>query len=554
MGLSEHFELLFKVPPSSAPAAGRKCPDGMSQANCVDYLYSPSLDISGVANGMWGLFRSYDPTTTATKLQPLPSNPIGPAAPVSFATCPGPVNRVFNITAVTSQKALANQNPFPGTIVFNGRGNPLEVLTNAEGVMYVRTEDLNNGVLKPGVPVEPLILRANAGDCIEVNLTNGIDPSSNIFKQDFFLAPPFNGVNPANNQPVYQSKMSSYAGLHPQLLSYDAAKSYGFNVGWNAEGQTQQAVGFGKTIKYQWYAGKIDRAANGTLTYTPVEFGALNLFPSDPVYQHLNGMFGSMIIEPAGAQWKPPNGGCGEPGNLADCDPGAGNPPTTRASATINLQDRTFFREFAVMISDNIRMTPNPDGTANSSAVNYRTEPWKFRYAHNAIQDFSCMLSNELVGGQDPQTPIFAAGVGDKVRFRMTHPFGTGTSQVFSLHGHVWQRNPYASNSTQLGNQPLSQWIGSRDNHGSTDHFDLVIDKAGGEGGRAGDYLYTVFQFLQARVGAWGVFRVGNVPPGAPSNNPACKVITPPPAYVAPAATDDLNRFVRPALNSEKKQ
>jgi hypothetical protein len=462
---------------------------------------------------------------------------------------------VFNITAVTSQKALAAQNPFPGSIVFNSRSsNPLEVLTNTNGVMYVRTEDLQNGALRAGVAVEPLILRANAGDCIEINLTNDIDPNSNIFKQDFFMASPFNVVNPANNKPIFQSKMSSYVGLHPQLLSYDAAKSYGFNVGWNAEGQPQgQAVGFGKTIKYTWYAGKIDRAANGTLTYTPVEFGSLNLFPSDPVFQHLNGMFGSMIIEPVGATWKPPNGGCGEPGNLADCDAVGAQPrPTTRAAATISLPDRTFFREFAVMISDDIRISPNPDGSSNSSAVNYRTEPWRFRYAHNATQDFACMLSNELVGG-DPQTPIFAAGVGDKVRFRLTHPFGTGTSQVFSLHGHVWQRNPYKGNSTQVGDNQLSQWIGSRDNHGSTDHFDLVVSKAGGEGGKAGDYLYSVFQPLQARVGAWGVFRVGNVPPGAPSNNPACKVVPAPVDYVAPAPKDDLDRFVRQPLNTEKK-
>ena len=54
MGLSEHFEFLFNVPSSSAPNVSRKCPDGMSDGNCADYLYSPSLDDSGVANGMWG--------------------------------------------------------------------------------------------------------------------------------------------------------------------------------------------------------------------------------------------------------------------------------------------------------------------------------------------------------------------------------------------------------------------------------------------------------------------------------------------------------------------
>ena len=94
------------------------------------------------------------------------------------------------------------------------------------------------------------------------------------------------------------------------------------------------------------------------------------------------------------------------------------------------------------------------------------------------------MLSNQLVNRRDPQTPIFTAAVGDKARFRLMHPFGTGTSQVFTLHGHVWQRNPYKNDSKEIGDNSLSQWIGSRDNHGSTDHFDIMVDKAGGEGGR----------------------------------------------------------------------
>ena len=65
--------------------------------------------------------------------------------------------------------------------------------------MYVRTEDLNaQGKLNAGVPVEPLILRANAGDCIEVNLTNKLNPSASVFQQQMFMAPPFAGVNPVN--------------------------------------------------------------------------------------------------------------------------------------------------------------------------------------------------------------------------------------------------------------------------------------------------------------------------------------------------------------------
>src|SRR5262249_6787491 len=89
MGLSEHFELLFRVPPSSAPNTARPCPDGTSSKNCVDHLYSPSLDVSGIANGMWGIFRAYDPRQEATKLKALPNNPVVSSAPVKYpSSCP----------------------------------------------------------------------------------------------------------------------------------------------------------------------------------------------------------------------------------------------------------------------------------------------------------------------------------------------------------------------------------------------------------------------------------------------------------------------------------
>jgi hypothetical protein len=616
MGLSEHFEMLFHVPSSSAPNNGRKCPDGTSQANCVDYLYSPSFDEFGISNGMWGLFRSYDPTKLASKLPALPNNTVGPGVNVTFATCPANApNRTFNVTAVTSQKALPD-----GKIVFNSRG---QTLFNDLGVLYVRSEDLDgSGKLKAGVPVEPLILRADAGDCINVNLTNALDPASNVFKPQFNLPPPFNGIS----QPSLRT-MSGYVGLHPQLLSYDAARSTGLNIGWNRQGQPNQLASFGQTVKYQWYAGTITRPpGGGPLVYTPVEFGALNLLPSDQLYQNFNGLFGQMIIEPPKATWQ-----CGEAASLQNCDPSP-TPPTSRASATVTLANARTFREFSLMISDDLRIV----GLDPPGAVNYRTEPQSLRYpgyqnltgtvtftngstavagagtafstelvsgangdklvlqsspstvrgqvqnitnntslslAANAsanangpyakqitVTDFSCMTSNQLWNAPfmpaasigDPQTPIFTAAVGDQARFRMTHPFGTGTSQVFTVHGHVWQQKPYLNNSTQIGPNSLSQWIGSRDNHGSTDHFDLVIDKAGGEGGQAGDYLYTVFVPIQARNGAWGIFRVGNNTTPV-QTNPVCT--QPPTAQpgAAPITKDDLERFIRQPVNKNPK-
>jgi hypothetical protein len=548
MGLSEHFELLFKVPSSSAPipvspaTTVRKCPDTMSPANCVDYLYSPSFDEMGIAQGLWGIFRSYDPTAPAQKLAPLPNNPIASSTNVTYATCPANLaasqRRTFNITAVTAQKALAGITPVPGSnpvqgeLIFNDRGDRANWIGSLMGIMYVRTEDLDtNGRLKTGTPVEPLILRANAGDCISVNLTNAIAPSSLVLQHNFNWPPPF--------IPPIKQKMSKFVGLHPQLLSYDAASSFGMNVGWNSKGRADQFANFGETVKYQWYAGKIDRGTNGTLTYTPVEFGALNLFPSDPLFQHPNGLIGQMIIEPQGSTWQ-----CGEAGALRSCDPVSGTqPPSSRASATVTA-GAVNFREFSVMISDALLTS------STTSAINYRSEPKSFRYPTTAT-DFSCMTSNLLdqpasspVG--EPKTPIFTANPGDRVRFRMTHPMGTGDSQVFTVHGHNWQRNPYQKNSLIIGSNNLSQWLGSRDNHGSSDHFDLVIDKAGGTFGKQGDYLYTAYLPDQASLGAWGLFRVGN--PGTPQPNAVCQQQPTAPS-AAPKQNPLVPRFRRAPLN-----
>jgi hypothetical protein len=561
MGLSEHFELLFKVPSSSAPLPSgpsnsvRKCPDGMSTANCVDYLYSPSLDETGLAHGLWGIFRSYDPTTQAQRLQPLPNNPVGPATNVTYATCPPSApKRTFNVTAVTAQKALAGIFPVPGTnppqgeLIFNTRGARANWIGSLMGIMYVRDEDLQaNGQLQSDTPVEPLILRANAGDCITVNLTNALAaPNSDlsqlkVYDHKFNWPSPFNG---GNNMPGGPQQMSHFVGLHPQLLSYDAATSTGWNVGWNSKERADQFANFGEKITYTWYAGKIDRGANGSLTYTPVEFGALNLFPSDPLFQHPNGLIGQMIIEPQGSTWT-----CGEPGSLKPCD--GPSTPTTREAATVK-SGTVQFREFSIMLSDALFTSDT------TSAINYRSEPRNFRYASpSGNTDFSCFQSNLLdqagsSSAGDPQTPIFRADIGQQVRFRMTHPMGTGDSQVFTVHGHAWQRNPYQKNSLVIGDNNLSQWLGSRDNHGSSDHFDLVIPQAGGKFGKAGDYLYTSYLADQASLGAWGVFRVGN-PAMTTQGNAVCSKSQAAPAGAQPTRKDEQNlrkRFHRAPTNA----
>jgi hypothetical protein len=522
MGLSEHFELLFTLPSTSTASSTRKCPDGYgSDGDCADYLYSPSLDDTGLANGMWGLMRAYDPTKPFSKLQQLPNNKsVTPLAANTNVTCPpsAPV-RKFDVKAVTSEQTLPN-----GLLVFNSRGagtgDPNSTIRTKDGIFYAFTSDIDsNNKLKPGVPIEPLIMRAAAGECIQVTVRNRIPQNSDVLAQIYKYQPPFAGTI-GGTDVSFPIHMSKKVGLHPQLLALDVMNSNGFNVGYNPYQVADIDDGSGQT--YTWYAGDVKRVtaanpcpstsiqANG-LCYTPIEFGSLNLMPSDPLTQHINGLYGGMIIEPAGSQWKCDGGVACDSGQLSTGPPVTGTPPITRASANVFRADNSFlFREFAMMFHDDMLLSQN-----NTSAVNYRTEPTFFRYGNPradspsfaANDDNFCAESNQLVDA-DPQTPVFAASLDSPVRLRLLHPPNAGNNQVFTLSGHVWQRNPYTNNSTAIGDNPLSQWMGSRDGYGSTDHADLVLAKAGGQSGVTGDYRYTSFLPSMTQFGLWGVVRV----------------------------------------------
>ncbi len=149
-------------------------------------------------------------------------------------------------------------------------------------------------------------------------------------------------------------------------------------------------------------------------------------------------------------------------------------------------------------------------------AFNYRTEPMWTRLGFapstplgtTRTFDFTNALSNAQVGG-DPVTPIFTARVGTPVRFRVLHPQGHQRNSIFTVHGHIWEEEPYANGSTVLGSNPFSEWKGAQMGHGPSNHFDaLPKNGAGGKFHVTGDYLYRNFQAFQFDNGMWGIFRV----------------------------------------------
>ena len=291
MGISEHFEFIIPALPKRLGA------------QTADYLYRPGNSVEDAWSGLWGLVRVFK--GPKSDLQLLPNNPDGKAKEIinpgdyKGVCLKTQVPKMFDVTAVLAKDVLT-----AATLTYNSRTtqvtNPNTGETHAgplddpTAIMYVRTSDLDpvTGKLKAGVPVEPLILRANAGDCIELTLRNKLPltaPDLAGWSTFPMIVEKFN----AN-----QVRPSSHVGLHPQMLFYDVLNSDGTNAGFNPV----QTVAPGQTITYQWYAGDFTVNSTGTGVQTPMELGATNLISSDPLKHSNKGAFGALIIMPAGLQ------------------------------------------------------------------------------------------------------------------------------------------------------------------------------------------------------------------------------------------------------------
>ncbi|NLI80974.1 MAG: copper oxidase [Deltaproteobacteria bacterium] len=514
LGIAEHFELNIPLVPTLNETTPR--------FPFTDFLYKFGASVDDQWNGTWGILRAYDRQHSGVELKPLPNNPpetirINNAREFN-GVCPrtAPVRR-FDVTAVAASEALP---PLPGaprgsrgTLVYNSRtgafaGNP-GPLHDPSAILYVRSSDLDDsGRLLPGVPVEPLILRAAAGECIDVTLRNRLpnvleDPAG--WNHWPFLIDNFN----AN-----QVRPSTQVGLHAQLVAYDVSLHDGTNVGLNpnrinpAAPAANQTVGPGGVITYRWYAGTLRFGEREELVATPVEFGATNLIPADPMKHSNKGAVGALIIEPRNAQW------------LEDTN--------SRAQATVFSPDSGTFREFVLMFQDDVNLMdanriPIPPAVVEEGAedsgnegLNYRAEPLWFRlgYAPNATGaqtdavDFSAALSNSITGGADPQTPVFLARARHQVRFRVLKAGGHARNHVPVIQGHGWERLPYQFDSTRLGFNSKSQVQGSQEGHGPYAHWNLILRSAGGRFGIRGDYLYRDFSSPHFVGGVWGILRV----------------------------------------------
>jgi manganese oxidase len=515
----------------------------------ADYAWSMDAGNDGWWSGMWGLMRNY--TLPQADLFHLPGKKpqiaanllafMLPAAERTqqggslFGVCPSNApRRNYDLTAVLANDALSNAlgvtlptsgdvatlnvgaklNPAGGTLVYNHRNASVSGTTindetgitetvthqgpihDPTAILYVRTSDLDtNGKLLAGAPVEPVVLRAKAGECINVTLRNRLpalvpdlatySTLQGVVKRDRLSAL---GSTTFNTNLI---RPSSKVGIHPQLVEYDVTRNDGVNVG----GNPVQTVAPGGVRTYQWYAGDIGLGAVAgnplnqlidlvTIVPTAVEFGGVNLMPADKIKQGAKSLVGAMVVEPATATWS-------EDTQVFDHQVGTGT-RLSRAQATVcptgvagcTTAVPQAFRDFSLVLTkanthyykDGTPVEhmngegvgiPEDSQEASGMLLNYGIEPMWYRFGilpqapfgpaatagsyasvENSHQAYSNSLAVPGAGGVtgDPATPVFSAAAGKPARVRITNPFGTTRGSTFQMHGHLWQRDPYVCN------------------------------------------------------------------------------------------------------------
>ncbi|MDB5036135.1 MAG: hypothetical protein JWQ98_3376 [Chlorobi bacterium] len=479
MSLSEHFEMFFKLPVTPRPAP---------QTSSTDYLYRPSSDAQGMINGVWGLMRAYPTQTKLPDLLPLPNNPSGGyASGPQGCGCPpsGAPLRYDTVVALTARQALKSAG---GALVYNSRTG----FADPNALMFFRLRDVDTTKwqLRSTSNVEPLILRARAGDCYMVTVKNRFQPTDSAFLKTVSTEQ-FENNQIGSSFGMLPSKSVS---LSPELVSVNVTTDYGYNVGLNPI----QTIAPGSDRTYSWYMG-VWRTNTGTQTAVPVEFGTVPLLAPDPLVQYTSGLYGTLIVEPQGSLW------------VEDSN--------SHASATVVSATKSpLFREFVMVHSDGVTSKgANSQSGTNTMAVNYRTEPIISRYpvgtnSNLNLTDISAALTDSLVGGP-PQTPTFVAFAGEPLRIRLMTPNSSGNEVIWTLHGHVWQEEPYINGSTAIGRNDTSQWQGSRPQLNALTAYDLPISSAGGAFKQPGEYIYRSYIQKNFSVGSWGLVKV--TPTGA---------------------------------------
>ena len=410
-----------------------------------DYLYYFG-GIDDAWLGLWGILRVH--RRYRRHLQPLCQGKgmIQPLPP-----CPSKDDVVRRYEVVAVQKKL----------IYNKYGDH-----DPNGLLFVPKEDVDQVFSGKYMP-KPLILRANAGDWIEVTLHNAWNSEQPI---PYFSYP----TVPLDKEYTPSMRVS----LNPQFLQYDPVCDSGINVGYN---EMEQTVGVGESKRYLWHADK--------------EYGACLIQSFGDMRNHrYHGLFGAVIVEPPGAEWY--RNFTRKKDSFAE-------------QAVITAPGVENFREYVLFIQNGIRLLdvkgnliqtalddngePVDAEDTGEKGYNYRSE----RFANRLAKDPRTwkVFSSKVHG--DPATPVWKAYSGDRVVFRAMMPADKPRNTSLAVHDYLWREQQ---------RDPFSRIIPLQGGISIGNKFDIELL---GGAGYPGDYLYRSGSFAwDVESGMWGIFRV----------------------------------------------
>ncbi|OZM57051.1 copper oxidase [Lottiidibacillus patelloidae] len=441
-----------------------------------DYLWTFETE-EDLWNGLWGLIRAYD--QRVPDLIPLADQRMPNIRTRQLPECtgkpPAPAKKVKSVGPVNSPVKCFNIVAFQTPIIFNQTYGEKEPY----GIVFALEEDVEDILCGKKNP-EPLIIRANVGDTVEIKLTSRLSIENFPFKDGIYDYPV------VKEQAFYPPSLR--ISLHPQLIQYDVKTSAGETVGYNAD----QTVGPGETITYRWF---VDR---------PV--GVCGMWDMADIRNHRSqGAFGAFICEPRFTKYVHPE-------TLEPIEKG-------ESAVLVNpLLPNT--REFVLIMHDGVRLLNNKeqliidpvDGILlgegetiddfdtydqGSRGFNYRTERLINRFEDKP--ELRNLFSSKIFG--DPATPIFEAYPGDPVTVRLVTPAERRRTHTFHLHGHYWK---FDSNDIV---SRIESFVGFNV-MGRKANLQL-INGAGGLFFYPGDYMYRSGNISwDIELGMWGILRV----------------------------------------------
>ena len=420
--------------------------------------------------GNWGIFRSFgkrvphlkplpDREQLPLREKPLPKK-TGKVPPlVSQSEFEYPKNakvRKYDVVALNTK------------IEYNDYGDH-----DPFGIVFALEKDVD-AILSGKLNPEPLIIRANVGEFVEIKLMNCLKDIDHHNGRHGYPEVPVEAFFPPSNR----------ISMHAQLLVYDVRHSDGATVGFNCD----QTIGPGECITYSWY---IDQ---------PI--GSVNLWDMADIRNHRHhGAFGMLITEPRGSQY---------------LNHKTRKEVETGSQVIISTPLLPEFREFSLLMHDGVRLVDKngkliidpqplfvideefPDfEDQGSRGFNYRNE--RFSNRIKKFNEVYKVFSSRVFG--DPSTPLFLAYPGDPVVIRFTFPADKPRAHSFAVHGHIFHRSKDDINSSLIS-------VEGQNTVGSNDNFHLLYG-AGGLFSKPGDYMYRSGNIRwDIELGLWGIMRV----------------------------------------------